>query len=286
MPKKDSVFTTGVPLNAIHKQLQVGECKSGWEINFELAKRLNPAAVPWKNLDELFTERLKPAGLSFKELNNGPWALAPKDHPSGSCGYRRYEKGLLRPDGKPGFRTQSGKVELYSLALESYALDPLPGHVEPIESPVSTPELYNQYPLILITGRRMPTMFHSEHRQIPWLRHFESEPIVEIHPDTAKTLGIVQDQWVWIEGVRGRAKRKARLTPVVHPKTVMAPHGWWYPEQEGKAPHFYGVWDINVNQLIPMGCQGKSGFGGAPLKTMLCRIRPIADTDQNPDQEK
>ncbi len=277
--EKDSVFTTGVPLNGIHKQVQVGECKSGWEINFELAKRLNPVAVPWKNLDELFTERLKLAGVTFKELCKEPWALAPKDHPSGSCGYRRYEKGLLRPDGKPGFRTQSGKIELYSLALESFGLDPLPGHVEPVESPLRTPDIWEKYPLILITGRRMPTMFHSEHRQIPWLRQFEKEPYVEIHPDTAKELGVQDGQWVWIEGVRGKVKRKARLTPVVHPKIAMAPHGWWYPEQEGKAPHLYGIWDVNVNQLIPMGCQGKSGFGGAPLKTMLCRIRPMTEEE-------
>jgi anaerobic selenocysteine-containing dehydrogenase len=236
--------------------------------------------VPWKNLDELFTERLQRCGLSFKELSQRTWALAPKDHPSGSCGYRRHEKGLLRPDGKPGFRTQSGKVELYSLALASYGLDPLPTHIEQIESPVSTPDLYKEYPLILVTGTRMPTMFHSEHRQIPWLRHFEQDPVVEIHPNTAKELGIEQGQWVWIEGVRGRCRRKAVITPVVHPKTVMAPHGWWLPEADGKAPYFYGVFDINVNLLIPMGCQGKSGFGGAPLKTMLCKVYPLDQADK------
>lgn len=273
--EKNSVFTTGIPLNAIHKQVQVGECRSGWEINFELAKRLNPEAVPWRDLDELFSERIKPAGVTYKELCEKPGVLAPKDHPSGCCGYRRYEKGLLRADGKPGFRTRTGKIELYSLALESYGLDPLPAHVEPVESPVRTPDIWEAYPLILITGRRMPTFFHSEHRQVPWLRQFEKDPYVELHPKTAESLGVEDGQWVWIEGVRGKVKRKARLTPVVHPKMAMAPHGWWYPEQEGPSPHLYGIWEVNVNQLIPMGCQGKSGFGGAPLKTMLCRIKPL-----------
>ena len=273
--EKDSVFTTGVPINAIHKNIQVGECKSGWEINIELARRLSPDAVPWNNLEELFTERLKPSGLTFRELCQKPWALAPENHPSGSRPYQRYVKGQLRPDGKPGFRTPTGKVELYSTSFESYGLDPLPYHEEPIESPMSTPDIYAEYPLILITGRRVATLYHSEHRQIPWLRQFEKEPYVEIHPDTAREIGILDGEWVWIEGVRGKVKRKARLTPVVHPKTVMAPHGWWYPEKEGAAPHLYGIWDINVNQLIPMGHQGKSGFGGAPLKTMLCKIYPL-----------
>ena len=123
----------------------------------------------------------------------------------------------------------------------------------------------------MMTGRRSPVAFHSEHRQIPWLREIDPDPIVEIHPETARSLGIEDGNWVWIEGRRGRAKRKAKLTPIVHPKMVMAPHGWWYPEKEGE-DHLYGVWDINVNQLIPMGYQSKSGFGGGPYKSMLCKI--------------
>jgi anaerobic selenocysteine-containing dehydrogenase len=100
----------------------------------------------------------------------------------------------------------------------------------------------------MMTGRRSPVLFHSEHRQIPWLREIDPDPIVEIHPETARALGIEDGNWVWIEGRRGRAKRKAKLTPIVHRQMVMVPHGWWLPEKEGK-DHLYGVWDININQL-------------------------------------
>jgi len=274
-PEKNSVFTTGVPLNAIRKAITVAECKSDWEINFELAKRLSPEAVPWNNLNEMFTERLKPSGQTFEELGKQVWALTPENHPSGGHPYQRHEKGQLRADGKHGFRTNTGKIELYSTTFESYGLDPLPYFEEPPESPVKTPEVWKKYPLILITGRRSPVLFHSEHRQIGWLREIEPDPTVEIHPDTAKACGIEEGNWVWIEGVRGKVKRKARLTPAVHPKMAMALHGWWYPERDGTAPYFYGIWEVNVNQLIPLGCQSKSGFGGAPYKTMLCRIYPV-----------
>ena len=274
-PEKDSVFTTGIPLNAIQKVVTLDECKSDWEINFELARRLSPESVPWKNVRELLTQRLKPCGLTFEELSERPWLLAPKGHPSGSVPYRRYEKGLLRPDGKPGFRTPTGKVELFSTVYESYGLDPLPHHKEPIESPLSTPEIYQQYPFILITGRRSGVFFHSEHRQIPWLREIEPEPTVEIHPETAKALGINQGDWVLIEGVRGKFKRKADLTRLIHPRMVHALHGWWLPETDGRDPDLYGVWDLNANLLIPMGCQSSSGFGGVPTKTMLCRIKKL-----------
>jgi anaerobic selenocysteine-containing dehydrogenase len=276
-PEKDSVFSTGIPLNAIQKVLTVEECKSDWEINFELAKRLNPEAVPWKNVRELLSYRIKPCGQTFEELCKSPWCLAPKGHPSGTVPYHRYETGLLRPDGKPGFRTPTGKIELYSTVLESYGNDPLPHYREPVESPVSTPDIWQKYPLILITGRRSGVFFHSEHRQIPWLREINPDPTVEIHPETAAALGVQEGEWVYIEGVRGRVKRKAKLTRTLHPLTVHALHGWWLPETEGSAPNFYGIWDLNVNQLIPMGCQSSSGFGGAPTKTMLCRITKIKE---------
>jgi len=276
-PEKNSVFTTGVPLNAIHKVITVDECRSDWDINFELAKRLNPKAVPWKNVQELLTHRINPCGNTFEELSEKSWDLAPKGHPSGTVPYRRFEKGLLRSDGKPGFRTPSGKIELYSTLYESYGLDPLPYHKEPLESPVSTPDIYKEYPLIMITGRRNGVLFHSEHRQIPWLREICPEPTVELHPNTAKELGLEEGGWVWIEGVRGKAKRKLKLNPTMHPKVVHALHGWWLPEAEGKAPNFYSVWDINVNQLMPMGCQSTSGFGGAPTKTMLCKIYKVQE---------
>lgn len=276
-PEKDSVFTTGIPINAIQKVVTVDECRSDWEINFELAKRLSPDSVPWKNVRELFTHRLKPAGLTFEELCAKTAVLAPKGDPSGTAPYRRHEQGLLRADGKPGFRTPTGKVELYSTVFKSYGLDPLPFHKEPLESPASTPDLWKEFPLIMITGRRNGVMFHSEHRQIPWLREINPDPIVEIHPATAKALGIENGNWVWIEGVRGRFKRIARLTPTLHRQIVHAQHGWWLPETDGTAPNFYGIWDLNQNQLIPMGHQSSSGFGGALTKTMLCRIAKVKD---------
>ena len=63
-------------------------------------------------------------------------------------------------DGKYG--TASGKVELYSEALEKLGEDPLPLHEEPLEGPMSTPERYEKYPLIMITGR-LKHRLHSQY---------------------------------------------------------------------------------------------------------------------------
>ena len=43
------------------------------------------------------------------------------------------------------------------------------------------------------------------------------------------------------------------------------------PEQEGSAPHLYGIWDVNINQLIPMDHTGASGLG-CIAKSLLCKV--------------
>src|SRR5208283_4352505 len=105
---------------------------------------------------------------------------------------------------KQGFTTPSGKVELWSSLLEEWGLDPLPYYEEPPFSPYSTPDLAKEYPLILGTGRRSFAFFHSEHRQIPWLREIDPDPIVEISPETAAKLEIRNGDWVWLENQLGK----------------------------------------------------------------------------------
>ena len=72
-------------------------------------------------------------------------------------------------------------------------------------------------------------------------------------PSTAKELGIDDGEWVAIENDRGRIRRKAKVTPIVHPQVVSVPHGWWLPETEGREPNLYGIWDLNCNLLSTSG---------------------------------
>jgi anaerobic selenocysteine-containing dehydrogenase len=273
-PEKESFRSWWAPLSVVVPAIKVGECKSDWEINLELARRFNPGAIKYQSVKELIDDRLKPAGVTFDELAaEGSWLMPPEGHPSKP--YRRYEKGLLRADGKPGFNTPTGKVEFWSKRYEEWNLDPLPYYEEPPESEVRTPELFKEYPLVMATGRRSSVYFHAEHRMIPWMREIDPYPVIEINTKTAADLGIENGEWVYVENRRGRIKRKAVVTPTIHPKVVMVPHGWWLPETDGREPNLFGIWDINVNQLIPTGTQGRSGFGGGAYKTTLCRVRKI-----------
>jgi len=274
--EKNSIRAWWAPLDIIAKRVQVGECKSDWEINFEMAKRFNPEGLKkWDTVIDLFNDRLSVAGLTFEELKEkGGWVMPPEGP---SKPYRRHERGLLRSDGRSGFNTETGKVELWSKDYESWGLDPLPLYEEPPQSPVSTPELYEKYPLIMITGARSHLFFHSEHRMIPWLREKEPDPFVEIHPNTAKTYGIYDGEWIYIENDMGRVKRKVKLTPVVKPNHIQTLHGWWMPEMKGPEPDLFGFWDYQINHLIPGPQHCKSGFGGGQYKTTLVRLAKMVE---------
>jgi anaerobic selenocysteine-containing dehydrogenase len=266
--EKDSLKGWWVPLQAIQKVTTVEDCRSDVEINFELAKRFKPD-LPWKTVEQLYDHLLTPSGLTYRQLCDKGWMIPPAGH--STAPYRRHENGLLRKDSRPGFQTPSGMIELYSSWLEYWGLEPLPFYEEPPFSPVSTPDLHKEYPLILTTGARSPAYFHSEHRQIPWLREIDPEPNIEIHPETVRELGLRDGDMVYVENWLGRCQRRVKATPIIHPKVVMVSAGWWFPEKPGKEPSLFGVWDVNVNQLMPMSYNGESGYG-CPLKSILCKV--------------
>jgi anaerobic selenocysteine-containing dehydrogenase len=252
--EKDGVRSWWVPLQSINKAITVDDCKPDVEINFELAKRFDPT-FKWNTIHDLFDEIIRPSGMTFKQLQKCGWAFPPEGHPSSP--YHRHIRGLLRADKKPGLNTRTGLFELYSTLREDWGLNPLPHHEEPPFTPVSRPDLAGNYPLILSTGRRSPVYFHSEHRQIPWLRAIEPDPVVEIHPDTAARHSIGNGEWVCVENWMGRAKFKAKVTLVVPRWMLMATHAWWFPEKKGSEPPLYGTWEHNINMLMPNGKAGQ-----------------------------
>jgi len=281
--EKDGIRSWWVPLQSINKAMETSGCKSDVEINFELARRFNPD-IRWETYHDLFDEILEPSGMTFAQLQERGWALPPEG--SASSPYRRYENGLLRADKQPGFATPSGKVELYSVLRERWGFEPLPHHEEPPFSPVSRPDLLEEYPLILSTGRRSPVYFNAEHRMIPWLRDADPDPVVELHPETGASADIGDGEWVWVENMFGRCRMKAKLTPIVPRWLASAAHGWWFPEKEAAEPSLYGVFESSVNQLIPMGHQGKDGLG-SHTKCTLCKVYKVnGDGAGGPDRRR
>ena len=254
---------------AINKGLQVGECKSDLEmlIHFGNAfyERAYHEEYPFRTVEEYLADDVGKMDTTWEELSEK--VVATND----IGGYRKHERGLIRADGLPGFQTATGRVELWSTGYQSLGDDPLPYYFPPKLGAEERPDLAREYPLMCTTGARYFAWFHSEHRQIPSLRQLTPEPYLEIHPETAATLGIKSGDEVTIENPWGSAHEKAKVTPTVRKDVVAAAHGWWYPEEDGEEPHLFGVWKSNVNSLVPHRVLGKMGFG-APYKQVPVKV--------------
>lgn len=104
---------------------------------------------------------------------------------------------------------------------------------------------------------------------------------MEINPQAAQKLGIVDGQWCRVYQPVWRGVPQGEAHGVGEADVIHAQQGWWFPEEDGNAPHNYGVYRSNINNLIPNFHVGKLGFG-APFKCMLCNIE---GTNENFDTD-
>jgi anaerobic selenocysteine-containing dehydrogenase len=109
-------------------------------------------------------------------------------------------------------------------------IKPLPTYREPAESPVSKPDMAAKYPLVLMTGARIPFYTHSKWREIPWVSEFQPEPVINLNPNDAGRRGIKEGDRVVLENSYGQLRVKAHLTEMVGPGVVDMFHGW--PDQD------------------------------------------------------
>jgi len=241
------------------KIVQVGECKQDEVVFAEIARRMK-LPVGTEDPKDIYTGQLAANfGISFDELRERGSIWWPMT-------YRKHEAR--------GFKTKSGKIELYSLALEKLGYAPLPYYAEPPESPLSAPEVAKEFPYVLTTGARIPNFFTSEHRQLPKLRRIYRDPQVEMHPDTARRFGIRAGDWVWIETKRGKIKQRARVTDGIDPRVINIEFGWWFPEcQDGER----GAFDSNANVLTNIEPPYDPAMGTYQLRALLCRIEKVTD---------
>ncbi|MBT4938939.1 MAG: molybdopterin-dependent oxidoreductase [Rhodospirillaceae bacterium] len=248
----------GNVIAANQQAVRTHECKSDEEIFSALARRLN-LDVGTETPEEVYEQQMQAggSGLSFEDIKQVGFHQMP-------ITYRKYEAD--------GFNTPTGKLELYSTRLEEMGYDPLPSYAEPPESPLSTPELAKDFPLILTTGGRNPFFFNSEGRQVKSCRKGAKQPTCEIHPATAAQFGITDGAWMWIETARGKIRQIAKVTNGINPRVINTEFGWWFPEDP--APD-YGVWKSNANVLTSVKPPFDPQMGTYQLRALLCKVSNV-----------
>jgi formate dehydrogenase (coenzyme F420) alpha subunit len=225
----------------------LNESWSEWRFLTELAKKLGlKENFPWASEEEFVTFMLQPSGLSFEYLLN--------EKPEGDY---YAAKSYETPEGH--FRTPSGKIEIYSEALEQAGFDPLPTFLEPERGPLRGDKTFlKQYPLILSVGNRNLYYTHSQHRQVKSLRKLFPEALCELGPQTAEKYKIQDGDRMTIETNRGQVVMKARVDDRVAEGVVLVPHGWG-----GEA---------NANLLTDINCR-EPIMGYPDQKSLQCSIR-------------
>ena len=240
----------------------MGEARSDFDIALGIVQRLEARGVaearrffPWDS-KRAFNEFLLGDGpIGMEELLETGYASFP------------YELGNF---DAVGFKTKTGKVELYSEKLAELGLDPLPDHT-PSRVEQTDEATRQDYPLVLLTGAREKTYHHSRFRDQGWARKISNDPWVQIHPNTASQYALAEDDWVVVEtaGHDGRCRLRVRITEDTLPGVLRTGMGWWYPEAEG--PDF-GALDVNINAAMAYDGPCDPVTGSADTRGMCCRL--------------
>ncbi len=216
---------------------------------------------PWETLEESYDERLQDTGASFADL-------------AASLGQAfEQEKQTFRKYEQTGFATATGKVELYSTVFERLGYSPLPYYEPHPDSPARSVVSESRYPLTIINGARNYWYMLSDWRQVREVRREHPFPLLEVHPQTARALGLVDGDWAWIENPLGRVIQRVKLFDGIQPDVVHADGQWWYPELGGAQPSLFGVWLSNINLILdddPSRCS--EILGTWPLKQTRGRV--------------
>ncbi len=250
----------------------VGQSRSDTDIVFALATRLGlgekffggDVEAGWQHV-------LDPLGITVAQLRERPEGISVPL----TRRHRKYADPL--PSGEvTGFGTETRRVELYSERLARYGYDPLPGYVEPADSPVGD-GADPRFPLVL-TSTKNSRFCHTQHRGIASLRARAAEPTVDLSPELAAERDIADNDWVELATRHGRIRMRAKLDPALHPKVVVAEYGWWEAAPDVGLPGYdpFSAVGSNFNLLIPAD-HADPVSGSVPHRSLVCDIAKVPD---------
>ncbi|MDP7595441.1 MAG: molybdopterin-dependent oxidoreductase [Pseudomonadales bacterium] len=199
------------PVFALRERLlePLGEARDDFHILAELAQRLGYGELYPQNDEERLRHVLKGSGFSLEEVRAAGGSVRLDGV---MMQYKKWQKGLLREDGEPGFATASGKFEISSSILAEHGYDPLPVYTEPAEGPIAQPELADRYPLVFNSGARIFADFRTQHHGVRKLKDHALEPCVTLNSQDAAARQIEHGDWVWVENSRGRVRFRANVS--------------------------------------------------------------------------
>ena len=187
------------------------ESRSDVDIICELARRLGLAdPLLAAGPEACYRHLIRRLPVTLEELwkAGGPVQLPSDEYVPGTL----LEKGLA---------TESGRFELYSLAIEKYrgiGLKPLPEYIPPVEK--------EGFPFRMCSSPRLPAHLHSRLRGVPYSKALNPRPEAQINPQDARELGVEDGDDLVISTENGSIKLKAMVTIQADRGCVYVPHGF------------------------------------------------------------
>lgn len=208
---------------------------------FKLAQHMGFGEYfPWKDCEEGIDHLFSKLGITYQDL-----VAKGGIHHYAARRYKKYETD--------GFNTPSGKVEIYAQRLTDVGMES-----SPIRNDIfKICHKSDEFPLILSTGGNLVGYTHWQYRYIPKLRKIFPDPLLEIHPDTARHFGLADGEMAEVKTRYGKINIKVHTAQTIRPDTVHVPQGWE---------------EANANELT--GSEELDPISGFPnLKSERCRIQ-------------
>ena len=176
--------------------------------------------------------------------------------------FKKYESGLLREDGQPGFPTPSGKFEICSTYLEEYGFSPYPKYDD-----IRSLEGFGkeEYPFYLSTGARDNNRMGVYGMNIPEIAKLEPYPYMEINAQDAGELGLTDGDRAKVSTRFGENTFVVKIAGTAK-HTIHIPHGGGssFMSEGWKCGNVNVLHDLNLKDPI-------TGF--VLIKTLPCKVK-------------
>jgi anaerobic selenocysteine-containing dehydrogenase len=229
----------------------LGECCSNVEVFRALAGRMEFEEECFREtVDEMIDVALESkdpwlAGIKRERLEQGQVRLNFGGQEDAGGGARATQPEPFLPFAHGGFRTASGKAELYSDAVGALGLDPVADFTPPTESRHGKKE--NSLPLELL-ARKSDNFLNSSFSNVPSVQQMEEPGLLEISAADARARGIGDGDKVRVYNRRGDIVLKARVDGNVQPGVVSARLNW-----AKMTPGFQSINALTSEKLADMG---------------------------------
>ncbi|MEV6502833.1 molybdopterin oxidoreductase family protein [Streptomyces prunicolor] len=215
----------------------------------EVAAQLTGDTGPERRLDMML--RLGPYGDGFGVRPDGLTLRQLLAHPHG------IDLGPLASRLPQPLKTRSGKVEL----LPQPIVDDLPRLRQAMSDRADG---------LVLVGRRHLRSNNSWMHNVPALTGGTNRCTLQIHPDDAERLGVVDGAPVRVKGAGGEVTAPAEITDALRRGVVSLPHGWGHDRPGTRLSHAAADPGVNVNQLLD-GSQldplsGNAVLNGVPVE--------------------